>query len=125
MIIPNWAQAAIDSLRRGETCTLVPHGNSMRPRIFSGATVTLSPLAGPLSIQDVVLVDIPATTETPGHTTLHRVLGVCDDVSETGVSETVLVGDLRGNIDGWVDVSAVHGRVVSVANPEPRVRRSA
>jgi hypothetical protein len=114
----NWAQVAIDSLRRGETCTLIPHGNSMRPRIFSGATVTLVPLAGPLSVQDVVLVDIPGTAETLGHTTLHRVLGVCDDVSET-----VLIGDLRGNIDGWVDVSAIHGRVVSIANPEPRVPR--
>ncbi len=114
----NWAQAAIDALARGETCVLVPYGNSMRPLIFSGATVTLQPLSvdRPLCVGEAVLVDVG------DRTTLHRVLSLCEDAEVRRdlvlPDEAVLIGDNRGHVDGWVSLSAVHGRVVAISNPE-------
>jgi len=118
MLLSNWAQPAIDSLRRGETCTLIHLGGTLRPRIRSGATVTLMPLSGPLSAQDVVLTDIPETSDHPFQTGLHLILGICDD-TEAGM-ESVLVGDAHGAVSGWVHTTAIHGRVVAFANLEPR-----
>ena len=114
----NWAQSAIDSLRRGETCTLIHLGGTLRPRIRSGATVTLMPLSAPLSAGDVVLVDLPETSDQPAQTVLHLILGVCDD-ADTGI-ESVLVGDAHGDVGGWANTTAIYGRVVAFANLEPR-----
>ena len=59
----NWATHAITALARGETCQVTPHGHSMRPRVESGATVTLAPYAEDEepAEDDVVLVKVRGT----------------------------------------------------------------
>ena len=76
------------------------------------------PLSAPLSAGDVVLVDLPETSDQPAQTVLHLILGVCDD-ADTGI-ESVLVGDAHGDVGGWANTTAIYGRVVAFANLEPR-----
>lgn len=38
-----WESGLVERLRRGETVTFRPHGNSMAPRIKSGQLVTVAP----------------------------------------------------------------------------------
>ena len=103
-----WAQPAIDLLTKGHRATIQVFGNSMRPRILSGSTVTIAPL-GAYAVGDVVLVNVG------DHVTLH---GIRDAGAEahSGVP-LVLIGDERGNVDGWFPVSAIYGVVVDVVPP--------
>lgn len=80
----------------------------MRPRIMSGSTVTIAPGLA-LALGDVVLVDVD------GRTTLHAIREVGTEAHSGRAM--VLIGDERGRIDGWVDVSAVHGVVVAIDPP--------
>ena len=50
----SWVKRAREGLAAGEEVTVRPHGHSMRPKVLSGATVTLSP-AG---VADVGVGDI-------------------------------------------------------------------
>lgn len=118
----NWAQTTIDALRREETdIKIVPLGNSMRPVIYSGATVTLIPVTEQttLSIGDIVLVDVPYVSpkgeKSPG-TVLHFVREI-EKLNVSG-SEVYRIEDNRGLSNGWVKREAIHGKVVRVVQPE-------
>lgn len=82
-------------LRAGKSTTVVPHGNSMTPRIRSGQTVSLIPVTAPLEKGNVVLVKVR------GRVYLHRILA-CD-------GDRVLIGNNHGGINGWVTADSVYG----------------
>lgn len=107
----NWAHYAIEALARGEACTCTPHGNSMKPRIESGATVSLRPPASleEPSVGDVVLVRVR------GSTYLHLVKAV------RGGPEALQyqIGNNRSSahVNGWASRASVYGIVTDVKQP--------
>ena len=88
-----WASGHIDRLQRGETVSFRPHGNSMLPRIRSGALCTVAP-APPSEVRagDVVLCKVS------GRQFLH------------------LVWNNRGHMNGWVSAQNIYGKLVAVAD---------
>jgi len=104
----NWATHAITALARGEPCQVTPHGNSMRPLVESGATVTLAPY-GPEeepAENDIVLVKVR------GVVYLHLVKAI------RGKSDArqYQIGNNRGGINGWVSRRAIYGKAVEIRN---------
>ena len=55
-----WANAYIARLKAGETVGFRPRGNSMEPKIRSGALCTVAPIVdhGQLAIGDIVLCKV-------------------------------------------------------------------
>ena len=49
----NWEEH-VEKLKKGETVSLRPKGNSMEPKISSGNLVTVEPLKGPFKKGDIV-----------------------------------------------------------------------
>jgi len=98
----SWASHAIAALGRGESCKVTPHGNSMRPIVSSGATVTLAPYAdGEEPAEgDVVLVKVKGVVH------LHLVNAVRGGAE----SRQYQMGNNRGGVNGWVSRRAVYGR---------------
>jgi hypothetical protein len=73
----------------------------MRGRIESGQLVTLAPVSpADVQVDDAVLV------AWRGNYLLHLVKEINDD--------QVLIGNNVGKINGWVEISAVLGKVVAV-----------
>lgn len=104
----HWASHAIEALARGEVCKVTPHGNSMRPRIQSGATVTLSPLQpDEPHVGDAVLVKVRGTVY------LHLVKAT----RKNGDSVEVQIGNASGHVNGWASRAAVYGKATLVENP--------
>jgi len=99
----NWAQHAIERLQKGETATVTPHGQSMRPKVMSGATVTLEPVSDLKTLQkkDIVLCKVN------GNVYLHLVKATRGD--------SVLIGNNRGGTNGWT--RTVYGRATHIENP--------
>lgn len=104
----HWASHAVEALARGETCKVTPHGNSMTPRVKSGATVTLSPL-GPDAPEpgDAVLVKVRGTVY------LHLV----KSVRGKGDDREYLIGNNKGGTNGWASRRSVYGVATLVENP--------
>lgn len=123
----NWAQPTIDALLKchcDESVTLVPRGNSMRPAIHSGATVFLTPVLAsmPLSVGDIVLVDVPYVSQSDGRspgTVLHFVKEI-EKLSASG-TEVYRIEDNMGRSNGWVKRRAIHGKVVDIVQPAGKV----
>lgn len=96
-----WATPAIEKLRRGETVTLKPSGNSMHPIVKNGERVTVEPLPedAKLTKNTVVLCTVR------GRQYLHQVVS-------TRPNGDVLVANNRGHLNGWTSRSNVYGRLV-------------
>ena len=102
-----WAHHAIEALNAGQTCTIRPRGQSMRPRVRSGATVTIAPLADTEPVVgDIVLVRVR------GRVYLHIVKATRTE----GGATRYLIGNNRGGINGWVSRSAIYGVATDVDN---------
>jgi hypothetical protein len=101
----HWASHAVTALLRGESCDITPHGNSMQPRIHSGATVTLTPLgsADP-KVGDVVLAKVRGTVY------LHLV----GAVRGLGDDRQYQITNNRGAINGWARRSSVYGLATKI-----------
>jgi len=104
----SWAKYAKESLAAGERCQVKPRGNSMQPKVVSGATVTLAPVADPdqLKAGDIVLVTVR------GRDYLHLIKAV----RQEGDKFRFLIGNNRGGTNGWVGGNAVHGLAVEIDN---------
>jgi hypothetical protein len=104
----SWASHAIVALERGESCQVTPHGNSMRPRVESGATVTLAPYGqdGEPAEDDIVLVKVRGTIY------LHLIKAV----RSNGEARQYQIGNNRGGINGWVSRRAIYGKAVEIRN---------
>ncbi|HVT83534.1 MAG TPA: hypothetical protein VHM90_23030 [Phycisphaerae bacterium] len=94
-----WVNDAIRELRAGRTVQVQPTGGSMKGRIESGQTVTLTPVnIAQIQVDDVVLV------AWKGNYLLHLV--------KEAKEEELLIGNNLGKANGWVPRTAVKGKVV-------------
>ena len=101
-------QAAIEDLRAGKTASLRCHGNSMRPRIHSGARVTLEPCtAEECRVGDAVLCRVR------GSIYVHKVTAIKGGKGHRQAQ----ISNNSGHVNGWT--KAVYGRVIpgGVENP--------
>jgi len=99
-------RAAIEDLAAGKTASLRLHGNSMRPRIRSGARVTLEPCtAEEAEVGDAVLCRVRGTIYCHLVTALKGGKG----------NRQVQISNNHGHVNGWT--KAVYGRVIEVENP--------
>ncbi len=100
-----WAASAIEQLKRGEPAQLRPRGHSMSGRIENGQLVTIEPIAHvELNIGDVVLARVQGK---------RRALVVLHQILERD-GERVLIGAANGRVDGWIETSAIFGRVTQI-----------
>lgn len=98
-----WVKDAIVALSQGQQVTIRPHGGSMRGRIESGQEVTLAPVEpSEIKVDDIVLV------AWKGNYLLHLVKEATED--------RILIGNNLGKINGWVDRSAIQGKVIAMGN---------
>lgn len=96
-----WVNDARTELAAGRTVQIRPVGGSMRGRIESGQLVTLAPVEpADVRVDDVVLV------AWKGGFLLHLVKEVADG--------RLRIGNNVGKVNGWVDATAVVGKVVAV-----------
>ena len=96
-----WVNDARAALAAGRTVQIRPVGGSMRGRVESGQLVTLAPVdAADVRVDDVVLV------AWKGGFLLHLVKEAADG--------RLLIGNNLGEVNGWVDATAVVGKVVTV-----------
>lgn len=94
-----WAGAAIAALRRGETATVRPRGNSMAPKVNDGDIVELAPCTGDDTRPgDIVLVRVR------GRIYLHLI--------KARDEARLLIGNNRGGLNGWVAPGAVFGKAI-------------
>lgn len=102
----NWASDAIVALGRGKSCDVTPHGNSMRPLVESGATVTLAPYgeAEEPATGDIVLVKAKGTIY------LHLIKAVRGGTE----GRQYQIGNNRGGVNGWVSRRAVYGKAIQI-----------
>jgi len=96
-----WASAYIEKLRRGETVSFRPRGNSMIPRIKSGQLCTVEPV-DPALIEngDILLCKVG------GAEYLHLVKAIKDGRFQ--------IGNNKGHINGWCGPAQVFGRLVKI-----------
>lgn len=97
-----WANRAIEALSKGEEAIIKPHGGSMRPKVESGARVTLEPV----TVEDLAVGDI-VLCRVKGNVFLHLVKALGKG--------RVQIGNNRGKINGWT--RTVYGRATRVENP--------
>lgn len=97
-----WATGHIEKLRRGETVTFRPRGNSMSPRIRSGDLCTVEPVvdAAGVEVGDIVLCRVR------GAEYLHFVKAI--------QGERFQIGNNRGGINGWIGANGLYGKLVRV-----------
>jgi phage repressor protein C with HTH and peptisase S24 domain len=101
----SWADKAIEHLSRGKEIEVRPRGNSMTPKIRSGALCKLVPL-GDCKIKrgDILLVKVR------GNIYLHLVSAVDKD--------RVQISNNHGHVNGWTSKSNIFGRLESVDNSD-------
>ena len=96
-----WADFAIKELQAGNTVVVKPTGNSMRPKIKSGAKVTLEPIKlDKVRIHDIVLCVVK------GRQYLHKVIAREKD--------RVLIANNRCYTNGWT--RKVYGIAIKIEN---------
>lgn len=100
----NWADHAIEELDSGRQVTIFPRGNSMSPKIESGAEVTLEPIEDMDSLRkgDVVLVKM-------GQTVYLHLINALN-------KERVQIANNQGYVNGWTDKENVYGRAIQINN---------
>lgn len=96
-----WATPYIDKLRRGETVSFRPRGNSMAPKIESGQLCTVEPVEpDTLRVGDIVLCKVK------GHEYLHLIKAI--------QGPRFQIGNNRGGINGWIGSHGIYGRLLRV-----------
>lgn len=100
----SWAVHAKAALRAGQNVTINPRGNSMTPRVVSGATVDLIPVveATPVAAGDVVLAHVR------GRDFLHLVKAIRGNQYQ--------IANNHGHVNGWVTKNAIYGLAVRIQN---------
>jgi hypothetical protein len=93
-------------LEKGKQFSFIARGTSMSPFIKEGDSVVVSPLSGPLSVGDVVLV-----RSDEGLILLHRII----QCLPTGV---VTKGDSASEDDGFITAEDVFGKATQVSGSD-------
>ena len=103
-MINKWFDVPIQELQSGRNVTIYPKGNSMTPKIESGAKVILEPIADITSIKrgNIVLASVGKTVY------LHLVTAVDN--------YRVQISNNHGHVNGWTSKEKVYGRVINVDN---------
>ena len=97
----SWADRAIKTLSGGKDVVIKPHGNSMKPKVVPGATVTLTPISSSdVEVGDIVLCRVS------GNVYLHLV--------KAKERDRLLIGNNHGKINGRT--KAVYGKAVEIVN---------
>jgi len=91
----------IPKLQSGSEVTFKPHGNSMTPLIYSGDTVTVSPITpeSKINVNDIVFCKVK------GNIYLHLVKAV------NGAGDKFLIGNNHGKINGWTSRNKIYGKL--------------
>jgi len=98
---------AIEDLREGKTVRLKGHGNSMTPRIMSGAVLTLEPVAlAEVQVGDAVMCKVRGSIYDAHLVTALK--GGPDN-------RQVQISNNHGKVNGWT--TSVYGRVTHVEQP--------
>jgi hypothetical protein len=98
----DWTKAILRELTAGRPVQIKERGASMVPRIPEGEAVTVAPIGdGEVRVDDVVFVRLRRN---------RYVTHLVKDIGDGGY----LIGNNLGKIDGWVDASAILGKVVRV-----------
>ena len=97
-----WATGHIEKLRKGETVSFRPRGDSMAGKISSGQLCTVAPVADPGALEpgDIVLCKVN------GAQYLHLIKAV--------QGPRFQIGNNRGRINGWVTAGAIYGKCIAV-----------
>jgi hypothetical protein len=97
-----WAKGYIDRLIEGETVSFRPRGHSMTGKVNNGQLVTVEPITEDTSLKsgDIVLCKVKAAEY------LHLIKSVSID--------RYLIGNNRGNTNGWVSRKKIYGKCVKV-----------
>jgi|APSaa5957512622_1039677.scaffolds.fasta_scaffold52871_3 hypothetical protein len=102
----NQKQRAIADLRAGKKTKYKGHGNSMRPRILSGAVVTLEPV----KLSDIKVGDM-VFCKVRGNIFTHLVSALKGGVD----NRQIQISNNQGHVNGWT--TSVYGRVTAVESP--------
>ncbi len=98
----SWATPYIAQLKEGKTAQFRPRGDSMRPRIVSGALCTVEPITETtvLEVGDIVLCKVS------GAQYLHLIKAI--------QGPRFQIGNNRGGINGWCTRGSIYGRLIRV-----------
>lgn len=99
-----WAKHYFEKLRKGETVSFRPRGNSMVGRIKSGQLCTVIPVTAEClpRVDDVVLCRVA------GNDYLHLVKAIANNRYQ--------IANNRGRVNGWIGIESVYGVCVKVEN---------
>jgi len=102
--VTSWATHWIEKLKRGETITLNPRGNSMTPKIYSGQQVTVAPLKPEdrVELGDIVMCRVH------GMDYLHLVTSI------SGNQETFQISNNHGHCNGTTTRNKIYGKVIKI-----------
>jgi len=100
----SWATEHIAKLKKGETVSFRPRGNSMLPLIQSGQLCTVEPIADVETLKkgDIVLCKVH------GNQYLHIIKAVREG------DTSFQIGNNKGGINGWVGSLGVYGKLIKV-----------
>jgi len=93
-----WATQYIEKLRKGETVSFRPRGNSMKGKVESGQLCTVAPVNGELMVGDIVLCKVG------GSQYLHLIKAI--------QGKRYQIGNNRGGINGWIGLDSIFGKLV-------------
>ncbi len=95
----NWIQHVKD-LHNGNSISIRPKGNSMKPKIDSGNLVIIDPISDPIKKGDIVLCKIR------GSYYVHLVKAI--------KGKQYKITNNKGHVNGWISINAILGKVVGV-----------
>jgi hypothetical protein len=99
----NWADWAIERLQKGKTVKIRPKGQSMKPKVESGAEVTLDPVnEGDLKRGDIVLCKVGRNQY------LHLIKAIKEGRYQ--------IANNKGYVNGWVGIDQIYGKAVKINN---------
>jgi hypothetical protein len=102
----SWLATLLAELEAGRSVQLRGSGPSMAGRIPDGAFIHLAPveqLGRPLAIDDMVLARVPS-----GRYYVHLIRAI--------EGEMFLIGNMLGELDGWVERDEIHGVVLRIGH---------
>ena len=97
-----WAAPYIEKLRKGESTSFRPRGNSMQGKIESGQLCTVVPIADASILEkgDIVLCKVN------GREYLHLIKAI--------QGSRFQIGNNRGRINGWIGPNSIFGKCTKI-----------
>ena len=96
-----WATHYIEKLKKKETVSFRPRGNSMKGKIESGQLCTVEPaIETDLKKGDIVLCKVN------GNEYLHLIKAI--------QGERYQIGNNKGRINGWITFNSIYGKLMKV-----------